>query len=94
MVLNTGLKYSSENLIYPCEIDFTDVITAKAMALAVMSLLTGDLVTSAVILLAYSLLDTKSEESRLFPNGPDSKGKRRLNPTTGLLLHLSANQPV
>jgi hypothetical protein len=55
MVLNTGLKYSSENLIYPCEIDFTDVIMAKAVALAVMNLLIGDPVTSAVIFLAYCL---------------------------------------
>jgi hypothetical protein len=63
MVLNTGLKYSSENLVYPCEIDFTDVIMAKAVALAVMNLLTGDPVTSAVIFLAYSLLNTKEERS-------------------------------
>jgi hypothetical protein len=55
MVLNTGLKYSSENLIYPCEIDFTDVIMAKLLALAVMNSLAVDPVASAAIFLAYSL---------------------------------------
>lgn len=59
MVLNTGLKYSSENLIYRGEIDFTDVTMAKAVALAVMKLLAGYSVTSTVKFLAYSLLNTK-----------------------------------
>ena len=62
MVLNTGLKYSNENLIYLWKIEFIGVIMAKAVTLAVVKLLTGDSFTSAVIFLAYSLLNTKKKE--------------------------------